>query len=144
MFRFAALSNFFLGNKILLSGNSLFKSNLLGNVSGEPTSKKLILDTGHQWAVSFRIILHDRISDPFLLLMSTILLTLVGLDLSSNKSTTSPMLGVLKARFLFLVFLDSYCLASRSFSKSKYNELKSFSMSAIEALNFLNASPKSF
>ena len=129
---------------MLLSVNSLFNSNLLGNVRGEPTSKKLILDTGHQWAVPFRIILHERISDPFLLLISIILLTLVGLDFSSNNSTTSPMLGVLKARFLFLVFLDSYCLASRSFSKSRYNELKSFSMSTIEFLNFLNASPKSF
>ena len=75
MFCLAILSSLCLGNTICFSGNSLSTLNFFGNVSGDPTSKNEILDTGHHFVEFFKITFQDRISDPSVLLISTILLT---------------------------------------------------------------------
>ena len=74
----ANLSSFLLGNKTLFSDDFLSILNLLGIVSGDPTSKNYIFETGHHFVVFFKITLQERMSDPSDLLTSTILLTLSG------------------------------------------------------------------
>ena len=107
-------------------------------------SKNEIFETGHHFVVSFKITLHDRMSDPSVLLTSTILLTFSGLPFSLINNTTSPTSGTLEIMFRFLPDFASSYFASRSLKKSKYKALKSLSMLLMDILKALYALPRSF